>query len=88
MNILNFLDKKAIFLETKAKNKDEFLIEISSLLAKNGFVKDANRFYEALKYREEQMTTSLNDGIAVPHGLSSTVTKPVVAISVIQNGID
>ncbi|UUD36596.1 PTS sugar transporter subunit IIA [Mycoplasmopsis citelli] len=86
--IKNLISEKSIFLDIVAKDHDESLLKVSQLLEKNGFVLDAQKFYEALLYRENSMPTALNGGIALPHGVSSTVVKPFISIARIKEGVD
>ncbi|MEE3928626.1 PTS sugar transporter subunit IIA [Mycoplasmopsis ciconiae] len=89
MYFFKLIDKKAIYLNSTATTKDEFLREISNNLHAQTYVENAEKFYQALLYREESMLTALNGGVALPHGVSSTVIKPVIAISVLKNqGVD
>ncbi|QZE12369.1 PTS sugar transporter subunit IIA [Mycoplasma sp. Ms02] len=88
MTFKELLNKDAIFLDIEEKNHDDVLLAISKRLQEKGFVEDAQRFDNALMYREELMSTCLNDGMAIPHGVSSTVIKPVISIAVLKNSVD
>lgn len=86
--IKKLLNREAVFLDLESNTKDEALMEISTKLFKKGFISDKTKFLQALIYREELMNTALNNGISVPHGVSSSVIKPVISISISKEGID
>ncbi|VEU76004.1 PTS sugar transporter subunit IIA [Mycoplasmopsis columboralis] len=86
--IKDLVSTQSIFLDVSASDHDEVLFKVSELLAKNNLVENAQKFYDALLYRENLMPTALNDGIAVPHGISSTVVKPFVSIVRLKEGVD
>ncbi|EFF41342.1 PTS sugar transporter subunit IIA [Mycoplasmopsis alligatoris] len=88
MNLKDLLNEEAIFLDFEANSHDDAIRQISKNLKLKGFVNDEEKFFNALQYRELMMHTSLNDGIAVPHGCSSSVEKPVLAVSISKHGIN
>ena len=45
-------------------------------------------YVEGLIKREEESTTAVGEGIAIPHYKGSAVTKPGLAAMVIKNGTD
>ena len=51
-------------------------------------VTDRKKFEEDLKKREEQSTTAVGEGIAVPHAKSSAVKKAAIGAVLLKNGID
>ncbi|UUM19528.1 MULTISPECIES: PTS sugar transporter subunit IIA [unclassified Mycoplasma] len=88
LQVKDLISEENIFLDIVAQDHDQALFKVSELLQKNGFVKEAQKFYDALLYRENLMPTALNGGIAVPHGVSSTVNKSFISIARIKEGVD
>ncbi|WP_025755654.1 PTS sugar transporter subunit IIA [Mycoplasmopsis cricetuli] len=86
--IKNLINENSIFLNVQGQSHDEVLENICIMLEKNNFIENAQKFFNALIYRENIMSTALNDQIAVPHGISSTVLKPFVALVRLENEID
>lgn len=81
-------NNEIIFLDVQGSSHDEALKNVSNLLQQKGYVEDAKKFEDALIYRENLISTGLSDGIAVPHGVSSTVQRPFVSIVRLKNEID
>lgn len=73
------LNKDYIAISTTAKNKDEAIREVASLMENNGFIK--SDYVDGMFEREKQVSTYLENGIAIPHG---TVEK---RDSVINTGV-
>ena len=88
MKIIELLDKKSISLEAAPKSKSEALDLAVDLMAESGKIKD-NEAYKKLVYaREEESTTGVGEGIAIPHGKGDCVDKPGLAAMVIKDGVD
>ncbi|XBC40231.1 MAG: PTS mannitol transporter subunit IICBA [Buchnera aphidicola (Nurudea ibofushi)] len=66
INNFFFFTKKNIFLNQKAKNKEEAIRFIGSELVKQGYVKQ--EYILAMLEREKIMSTWLGESIALPHG--------------------
>lgn len=82
------LDTACIKLELKAKTRDAAILELIELIhAKHHLV----NFEEAVRVvmeREQKMSTSLESGIAVPHGKAESVDHLLVAVGLKKKGID
>ena len=61
---------------------------MADLMEKSGKISDKNAYVEGLIKREEESTTAVGEGIAIPHYKGSAVTKPGLAAMVIKNGTD
>lgn len=61
-------------------DKDDCFRYLAGRLAKYGYVKNENSFVLSLYEREKLGTTYMGDNLAVPHGWSDTVVKPVAAL--------
>lgn len=85
---LKLFSEKLMLFDLKAKNKDEVLKELIHVLKENGIVDDEEGFFEVVKKREEEFSTGIGNGIAIPHGKSKLVKKPAVVFGKSFNGID
>ncbi|MBS4535087.1 sigma 54-interacting transcriptional regulator [Clostridium sp. D2Q-14] len=74
-----------IFVNPRYTYKDEVIDNAINKLIKDGYVKP--EFLLSVYKRESQMTTYLEGGIAIPHGYTELVTKPVISITKLDNPI-
>ncbi|MGT2910956.1 PTS fructose transporter subunit IIABC [Streptococcus cameli] len=88
MKIQDLLKKELMLLDLQATTKEAAIDEmISSLVAKN-VVSDFDTFKTGIMNREEQMTTGLGDGIAMPHSKNTAVRDAAVLFAKSVNGVD
>ncbi|NMB63698.1 MAG: PTS sugar transporter subunit IIA [Spirochaetes bacterium] len=86
-SLLEFTDTKFIkFL--KSKNKYKAIEELADVFKGTDVCSDIKAFINALKEREEIMTTGIGFGIAVPHAKLESVHKIAFAIGISKKGID
>lgn len=86
-SLLEFTDSKYIkFL--KSKNKYKAIEELADVFKGTDVCSDIKAFINALKEREEIMTTGIGFGIAVPHAKLESVHKIAFAIGISKKGID
>ena len=88
MKIIELLDKKSISLEAAPKSKSEALDLAVDLMAESGKIKDKEAYKKLVYAREEESTTGVGEGIAIPHGKGDCVDKPGLAAMVIKDGVD
>ena len=88
MKITDLLDEKSIRLNAAASSKTEALNQIINLINQTGNITNKDEYKEIVFKREEQGTTGIGEGIAIPHGKSSKVKKACLAAMVIPNGVD
>lgn len=88
MRITDLLDKRSILLDAAPKDKSEALDTAVELMAKSGKIRDTEAYRKQVYAREEESTTGIGDGIAIPHGKCDAVIKPGLAAMVIKNGVD
>lgn len=88
MQLSDFLNKRAIKPGLEAKNKDEVLEELVSLLEKTGQVTDGKEFLRVIKEREQLGSTGIGYNIAIPHARSKVIKSLVGAFGVSKEGID
>ena len=88
MKIIELLDKKSISLDAAPKSKSEALDLAVDLMAASGKIKDKEAYKKLVYAREEESTTGVGEGIAIPHGKGDCVDKPGLAAMVIKDGVD
>ena len=82
------LVKNCMKLNLKATTKAEVIDELVEVLYANGRLNDKDEFKKTIIKREEQSSTGLEEGIAIPHGKSASVKIPTVAFGLSKAGID
>jgi fructose-specific phosphotransferase system IIA component len=80
MNILDILSPKAIKVPLAASEKRDAIDELIDLIADAGLVTKPDALKKVVWEREQQRTTGIGEGLAIPHGKSDAATKLVVAI--------
>ena len=88
MRITDLLDKRSINLNASPKSKNEALDMAVSLMAKSGKIDDVESYRCKVYAREEESTTGVGEGIAIPHGKCDAVNAPGLAAMVIRDGVD
>lgn len=88
MRITDLLDKNSIELNASPKNKQEALDEAVALMAASGKLSDIEGYRKQVYAREEESTTGIGGGIAIPHGKCNAVKAPGLAAMVIRDGVE
>lgn len=88
MRITQLLTEQTIILDLKAGSKQEVLAEMIGQLDKAGKLTDPKLFQADILAREEQSTTGIGDGIAIPHAKSKAVKSPAIAFGRSLEGLD
>ena len=88
MKITDLLNKKAIKLQGKASTKAEAIDQLVDLMMQNGNITDKEKYKQVVLKREEEGTTGIGEGIAIPHGKTDAVSKPGLSAMIIPDGVD
>ena len=88
MKITDLLSEKSIMLQGKPNSKKEAIDQLVDLMMENGNIKDKEEYKKVVLKREEEGTTGIGEGIAIPHGKTDAVTKPGLAAMVVPDGVD
>ncbi len=88
MRIIDLLKSDAIELNTSAATKDEAIDKLVALHDAVGNLADRQEYKHAILLREEQGTTAIGEGIAVPHAKSDSVKTPGLAAITVKGGVD
>mgnify|MGYP002768682835 FL=1 len=88
MRITDLLDKRSISLDVAPADKKETLDQAVALMANSGKLADVEQYRAQVYAREEESTTGIGEGIAIPHGKCDAVKAPGLAAMVIKNGVE
>ena len=88
MKITDLLSERSIMLQGKPNSKNEAINQLVDLMMENGNIKDKEEYKKVVLKREEEGTTGIGEGIAIPHGKTDAVTKPGLAAMVVPDGVD
>lgn len=88
MKISDLLSLSSISLNATPFNKEEALNQIINLMGKSGKISDIKVYKKDVYKREEEGTTGIGNGVAIPHGKSSAVKEAGLAAMVVKNGVD
>lgn len=88
MRIRELLAVESIDLNVRANTKKEALDKAIKLMEKSGKISNVDMYRKGVYDREEESTTGIGEGIAIPHCKSDAVKKPGLAAMVIPEGVD
>lgn len=90
MQVLDFLQEGAVTCSLKGQTKEDVIRELVGLLAKAGTVKerDVSKLAQILLDREALGSTGIGQGVAIPHGKSSCVSRLIGAVGVSKTGLN
>ncbi|MFA6878449.1 MAG: fructose-specific PTS transporter subunit EIIC, partial [Fusobacterium sp.] len=84
----SMITKECISLNLTAKSKNDVIDELVNMLFKNGKLNDPKEYKAQILKREEESSTGLEEGIAIPHAKTAAVKVPTVAIGISKDGVD
>ena len=88
MRITDLLDRRSVSLTAAPKTKSETLDMAVDLMVKSEKISNREAYRKQVYLREEESTTGIGEGIAIPHGKCDAVNKPGLAAMVIKNGVE
>lgn len=88
MRIRDLLAAESIELNGKASGKQDALNQMVDLMAKSGKIADVETYRQGVYAREEEGSTGIGGGIAIPHCKSDAVSKPGLAAMIVKDGVD
>ncbi len=88
MRITDLLDVRSISLDAAPADKSQTLDAAVALMTRSGKINDEAAYRKQVYAREEESTTGIGEGIAIPHGKCDAVDKPGLAAMVIPGGVD
>lgn len=88
MRITDLLKEQAISLQAAPKSKEEAIDTLIGLQEKAGNLSDKAEYKKGILAREEQGSTAIGEGIAIPHAKNAGVKQPGLAAMTVPNGVD
>lgn len=88
MKITQLLTEETIILNLNATSKQQVLEELTGQLEQAGKLVDRQAFLKDILTRENQSTTGIGEGIAIPHAKSVAVDAPAIAFGRSEHGLD
>lgn len=88
MDIRELLRDDIMIMDMKATTKEAAIDEMVKKYAASGIITDADLYKKDILRREEESTTGIGDGIAMPHAKDKAVTKAAVLFAKSEAGID
>ena len=88
MRIVDLLSKDSILLNASPKNKAEAIDLLVDLQVKGGKITDRETYKQGILAREENGSTAVGEGIAIPHAKNAAVKAPSLAAMIVPDGVD
>ena len=88
MKITDLLTKESIDLNVKASNKKDVIEQAVELMEQNGNLNNKQEYLRLVMKREEEGSTGVGEGIAIPHGKGGVISEPGLVAMVIPDGVD
>ena len=88
MRINELLDIQSVDLDARVSTKLEAIDHMTKLMEKGGKLKNREQYKEGVIAREEEGTTGIGDGVAIPHSKCAAVKKAGLAAMVVKNGVE
>ncbi len=88
MRVRDLLVADSISLNGSATSKEDVINKMVDLMVKRGNIKDRDTYLKGVKAREQESTTGIGEGIAIPHCKSSAVSAPGLAAMVLPEGVE
>lgn len=88
MRIIDLLSPESIQLNGQAADKKDALDKIVNLMSASGKINDVEKYRKGVYDREDESTTGIGEGIAIPHCKSDAVSRPGLAAMVVPDGVE
>ena len=88
MRITDLLDRRSVSLTAAPKTKSETLDMAVDLMVKSEKISDREAYRKQVYLREEESTTGIGEGIAIPHAKTDAVSAPGLATMLVPQGVD
>lgn len=88
MAVFDLIEKDIIKIPMDATNKDEAMTELVNILFSAGKIENVETTLSSVWERENQGSTGLGQGIAIPHAKVDGIESIKIAIGIAPEGID
>lgn len=79
------INENLVKLNLEASSREDVLKKLTAIASENGKVNDENAYIEAILKREEEFSTAVGFGVAIPHGKSDSVNEPFFMFSTVDS---
>lgn len=87
MRLVDYLDRKLIFLDLQANSKEEAIAGIVGRMKECQAIQDEEAVLEEIFSRESRGGTSLGNGVAIPHARVKSVERITVAMARLSDAV-
>ncbi|WP_251129509.1 MULTISPECIES: fructose PTS transporter subunit IIA [unclassified Exiguobacterium] len=88
MKLMNYMEETLIELDLAATSREEAFEVLTRKLDEAGYLNDRVAFVTALEAREALSSTGIGFEVAIPHGKTNAVNRPVIAFAKAPKGIE
>ncbi len=88
MNITEMIDYKLVSFGFDARTKDDVLRGIGKMMYDAGKVKNLKQYIDGLYEREQEFSTGIGNGIAIPHCKSDCVREAAFTLVKLNNPVE
>lgn len=88
MKITDLLRKESVNLDGHAANKKEALNALIDLMVRQGNITDIETYRQCVYHREEEGSTGVGEGVAIPHAKTAAVSRPGLAFMRVAEGVE
>lgn len=88
MKIIDLLDDRSILLDGRVADKKAALDQMVELMDASGKLRDKETYRQGVYAREQEGSTGIGEGIAIPHCKSDAVVKPGLAAMIVKDGVE
>lgn len=87
MRLIDYMDRRLIFMDLQASSKEEALTQIVGRMRENQAIPDEESVLEELFSRESRGGTSLGNGVAIPHARVKGIDRITMAMARLSSGV-
>lgn len=88
LQLLDLLREEFVLLNRRPASKNEALLLMTQALERGGVLEDSMEFLRCVLQREQEGTTGVGDGVAIPHARSPAVRVPALAAMTVPEGVE
>lgn len=88
IRITDYINENLISLNLTAKNKEELLREVATLISKSENIKDEKEILNALEKREQIGSTGIGKNVAIPHAKTEAAERLTISFGITKDKID
>jgi fructose-specific phosphotransferase system IIA component len=82
------LSEDNVLVDLKSRRKFDVLRELSAVFVDDDAIEDPKQFLADLIRREQESSSGIGKGVAVPHVHEDSISRQILAIGVSREGID